>query len=132
VRKVIAIYPARVSRPYNLFVYGTLLSGQESHHVLAGAKLIGPAQTSPAFTLYDLGPYPAMVAGGETSVHGELFVVNEVHLAILDDFEGAPQLFHRARIDLADGRTATTYLWTAEPRGTVIAGGDYRLRFSSR
>jgi gamma-glutamylaminecyclotransferase len=117
-----------VSRPYNLFVYGTLLSGEESHHLLEDAKRLGPARTLPVHTLYDLGEYPAMVAGGVTAIAGELYEVNEVHLAILDDFEGAPSLFQRARIELDDGRSATTYLWSGPPRGTVIESGDYRLR----
>jgi gamma-glutamylcyclotransferase (GGCT)/AIG2-like uncharacterized protein YtfP len=117
-----------VSRPYNLFVYGTLLSGETHHHMLDGTQRLGPARTLPVHTLYDLGEYPAMVAGGTTAIAGELYVVGEVILAILDDFEGAPTLFHRARIQLEDGRSATTYLWTGAPQGTVIESGDYRLR----
>ncbi|MEZ4299723.1 MAG: gamma-glutamylcyclotransferase family protein, partial [Polyangiaceae bacterium] len=69
-----------------LFVYGSLLRGEDNHAVLAGARFVATARTAPRYTLVDLGPYPALVPGGETEVSGELFEVGPALLTELDDF----------------------------------------------
>lgn len=113
-----------------VFVYGTLLSGEPNHAALAGARFAGAAETAPAFELVDLGPYPALVAGGATRVRGEVYDVDEATLAALDAFEGHPDLYVRIRVTLADGTEAIAY---AMPRARVagrprIASGDWRRR----
>lgn len=113
-----------------VFVYGSLLSGEANHRELAGATLVGPAATSPVFTLVDLGPYPALLRGGVQSVKGELFLVDAGVLARLDAFEGHPELYTRATISLADGTSAEAYLFDrAKAEGCeIIASGDWRAR----
>ena len=116
-----------------LFVYGTLLSGEPSHGLLDGARAVGPAKTPPSFGLFDLGPYPAMVAGGTTAVAGELYDVSAPMLAALDVHEEVPILFKRIRIALDDGREAQTYVLDADQvRGRRrIRSGDWRGRFGA-
>jgi gamma-glutamylcyclotransferase (GGCT)/AIG2-like uncharacterized protein YtfP len=113
-----------------LFVYGTLMNGQESRHVLGDAGFIGDAHTIPAFTLLDLGSYPAMVHGGNVSVRGETYEIDPISLAKVDDFEGHPTLFRRSSIWLQDGSEVQAYLF-ARPPGSPsrrIPGGDWRRR----
>src|SRR6185369_15036295 len=93
-----------------LFVYGTLRLGECNHAQMDGARALGSARTRPDFTLVDLGPYPALVAGGRESVGGELYDVDPAHLARLDDFEEAPAFYERATIRLDDGRDVFAYL----------------------
>lgn len=118
-------------RRFVLFVYGTLLSGEPSHGLLDGARALGPATTPPAFDLFDLGPYPALVAGGTTAVVGELYEVMAPMLAAIDVHEEVPILYKRVRIALDDGREAETYtLDAAQARGRRrIRSGDWRGRF---
>jgi gamma-glutamylcyclotransferase (GGCT)/AIG2-like uncharacterized protein YtfP len=114
-----------------LFVYGTLLPGEPGHSLLDGARALGPAKTAPAFDLVDLGPYPALVAGGRTSVVGELFEVSAATLAAIDVHEEHPVLFKRIAIPLEGGAQAHAY--TLEPHQTTgrrrIRSGDWRARF---
>jgi gamma-glutamylcyclotransferase (GGCT)/AIG2-like uncharacterized protein YtfP len=112
-------------------VYGTLLSGEPSHALLDGALSLGPVKTVPSFELIDLGPHPALVAGGSTAVTGELYDVPVAMLAALDVHEEVPVFFNRAVIALDDGRTAETYLLEADQvRGRRrIGSGDWRARF---
>lgn len=85
-----------------LFVYGSLLSGEENHGRLLGAALLGPARTQGGFALWDLGPWPAVVRDRAAGpVLGELYALDGLDLAALDRFEGVPSLFRRAVIDLA-------------------------------
>jgi gamma-glutamylcyclotransferase (GGCT)/AIG2-like uncharacterized protein YtfP len=68
-------------RTTRIFVYGSLLSGQPNHRVLARAALVVEAVTEPRFALHDLGAFPGMVAGGEHAIAGEVYAVDADTLA---------------------------------------------------
>lgn len=110
-----------------VFVYGTLLSGEVNHHLLAGAKPLGPHRTAPRFTLVRLGAYPGLVSGGSTAVFGELYRIDSAMLSVLDRLEEYPRLYDRKLIPTPHGR-AWVYLF----RGTVrdrkqVPSGDWRM-----
>jgi gamma-glutamylcyclotransferase (GGCT)/AIG2-like uncharacterized protein YtfP len=86
-----------------LFVYGTLKRGHRLHHHMLGASFLGPARTTTGLALYRIEWYPAMVLerdGG--GVSGELYEAPPALLEALDEVEGAPDLFQRAEIQLAE------------------------------
>jgi len=115
-----------------LFVYGSLMVGQPSAHLLAGAAFIGPAATTAGYTLLALPPgYPGLRPGGATSVRGELFTVGPALLERLDAFEGHPDLFGRGQVHLVGGATAVAYLMSPATAETyrlapVVPHGDWR------
>jgi gamma-glutamylaminecyclotransferase len=113
-----------------VFVYGTLLAGEPNHRLLADAKLVGAAITKPVFALADLGPFPAMVEGGDSAVRGEVYEVERPTLARLDVLEGHPRFYRRRRLVLADGTTAETYVLSPEQAAgrPTISSGDWRAR----
>ena len=111
-----------------VFVYGSLRRGLHNHHFLADATLVGDDATEPAFTLYSLGAFPAMVQGGTTSVVGEVYEVDARTLAALDRLEGHPHFYQRVAVTLRSGAEVETYVvpsTTVRGRG-VVAGGDWR------
>jgi gamma-glutamylcyclotransferase (GGCT)/AIG2-like uncharacterized protein YtfP len=114
-----------------LFVYGSLLSGEEHHWRLAGSTRLGACRTAARYTLVDLGEYPALLRRGNTSVCGEVYEVDAKTLAALDTFEGHPLLFRRISIRIMDGQMAVGYaLWQtglARER-PIIASGDWKQR----
>ena len=93
-----------------VFVYGTLLAGESNHRHLASARFVGEAKTEAAFRLYDLGPYPGLVAVGGDAVMGEVYEVDEPILAMLDRLEGHPRFYVRKGIVLDSGETVQSYL----------------------
>ena len=117
-------------REYRLFVYGTLVRGEEMHRLLARARYFGEARTAPRFTLLDLGSCPAMTRGGRVAVWGELYAVDGPTLAALDRYEWHPRHYRRETVLLADGETAIAYLVApGRIRGVPrIASGDWRRR----
>ncbi len=117
-------------QPILVFVYGTLLRGESNAHLLAKAQYLGCAHTRPGFELVDLGPYPAMTPGGNSSVVGEVYAVDSRTLATLDRLEGHPEYYCRIDIVLSDGTPAQTYVMSPDrvlgyPR---IESGDWRGR----
>jgi gamma-glutamylcyclotransferase (GGCT)/AIG2-like uncharacterized protein YtfP len=123
-----------MQRDCRLFVYGTLRQGEPRHALLAGAELLGVALTTPAFHLVDIGPYAALVRGGATAVHGELYAVDAQVRRSIDVALEVPILFTREAIALAGGAEADAYLLTMDQvRGRRrLAHGDWKQRFSSR
>ena len=117
-----------------VFVYGSLRRGQGNHKVIAGAAYLGTARTVQEFTLYDLGPFPALVPDGRTAVMGEVYEVDEALLARLDRFEGCPGLYQRHAIMLADGALAHAYVQRLDQvRGRAkIPSGDWVERGRGR
>jgi gamma-glutamylcyclotransferase (GGCT)/AIG2-like uncharacterized protein YtfP len=111
-----------------IFTYGTLMRDEINHGLLATARFVAEARTEPCFELFDLGHFPAMSAGGETVVRGEVYAVDEQTLVRLDRLEGHPTLYQRTPIRLADGKEVQTYLMDdARMRlRPVIASGDWR------
>jgi len=116
-----------------LFVYGSLLSGEPAHPLLAGARFLGRARTASGFELLNLGDYPALLRAGEAQVHGELYEVSDEILAAVDVYEGCPEIYARQRIALDGGGEAEAYVMSSEedarslPR---VTSGDWRVRRS--
>jgi gamma-glutamylaminecyclotransferase len=116
-----------------LFVYGSLLSGEDNHALLYGSRRIGDSRTAPRYSLVDLGAYPALIEPGRTSIRGEVYEVDAATLAALDEFEGHPHLYERILVELTTGDVAIGYAlretWLAEGRAE-IADGDWRRHSS--
>lgn len=87
-----------------IFVYGTLKRGGSLHHHMAGAVFLGAALTRPAYRLFRIDWYPALVevpVEGQ-AIHGEVWHVEPARLRILDDVEEVDQgLYERRRVQLA-------------------------------
>lgn len=114
----------------HVFVYGTLRRGEGNHRLLVDARFVRETRTVPAFTLCDLGAYPALLEGGGTSVLGEVYEVTRAELAALDRLEGHPTFYRREPIELEDGAVVEAYL-LPEARawsGRVITSGDWKSR----
>jgi gamma-glutamylaminecyclotransferase len=111
-----------------VFVYGTLQAEEVNHDLLVLARFVAEARTEPCFDLFDLGAFPAMSAGGETAVLGEVYAVDEATLARLDRLEGHPSFYRRTQIRLEGGQEVEAYLMDrARMRGrVVIRSGDWR------
>lgn len=113
-----------------LFVYGSLLRGEQNHAEIVIARFLGEARTAPRCTLVSLGPYPALLLEGDTAVLGELYDVPDALVPFLDEFEGHPDLYVRETIELSDGRLVQAYVMPADRAagGTCIPSGSWRAR----
>jgi len=114
-----------------VFLYGTLKRGGVSHHYLAGQRLVGGARTRPEYLLHQLDGYPGMVpaAEGGRSIEGEIWEVDPVCLARLDEWEGtAVGLFARVPVRLLpphDLLGAEAYLYLKDVTGRADLGTSF-------
>lgn len=115
-----------------LFVYGTLKRGCRNHPLLANQAYVGPARTTPGFTLYDLGGYPGLVAAAADApgVAGEVWSVDAECLAALDTFEGVAEgLYRREPLALQapyDRQRVDAYVYGREISGRPHVGTEWR------
>jgi gamma-glutamylcyclotransferase (GGCT)/AIG2-like uncharacterized protein YtfP len=95
--------------------------------MIDGMRFVRESRTEAAFTLLDLGPFPALREGGTTAVVGEVYEVTAEQLAVLDRFEGVPRLYERIMIRLEDGEMANAYVQRGATRPhDFIPSGDWR------
>lgn len=112
----------------HVFVYGTLLSGERNHDLLAHARCLGTWETPPRFALYDVGPHPVLCARGTQSVRGEVYRINGADLQQLDRLEDYPRHYDRDLITTPWG-PAWYYFQHGVPAGArLIASADWRQR----
>lgn len=116
-----------------LFVYGTLMRGQERHRLIADQTFIAAASTTPDYRLYDVGVYPALVEEQPgRCIAGEVWLVADERLALLDRAEGVDEgLYARRRVQLQpphDGWNAQAYCYTRSVRGLADLGGSWLRR----
>lgn len=111
-----------------VFVYGTLRRGEPAHHLIADTTCVAEAHTPPHYTMVSLGEYPALVEGGRTAIVGEVYRVDRVRLAMLDDYEEAPAFYRRVTIEVA-GLQVQLYVLPAQHAqdAPIIPSGDWRL-----
>lgn len=119
-----------------LFVYGTLMAGECRHPLLAAGMIRSIAVAAVRGTLFNLGDYPGMVLGGETTVAGELveFLNLDGILGLLDAEEGPEYLREVVEVNLPHGRNqrAWSYVLAAPPANALlIESGDWRSRSAS-
>ena len=117
-----------------LFIYGTLLPGLRLEAQMQGARFVGAAQVPGR--LVDVGRYPGFLQG-DGLVTGEVYDVDDAHLARLDTVEDmvpgdrAASQYWREVVTVAggplQGQPVQTYVYNRPVAGcTPIAHGDYR------
>ena len=117
-----------------LFIYGTLMPGLRLEAQMQGARFLGLAQVPGR--LVDVGRYPGLLPG-EGAVSGEVYEVDDAHLARLDEVEDmvpgdrAASQYWREGVTVVggalQGQQVQTYVYNRPVEGcTPIAHGDYR------
>ena len=94
-----------------VFVYGTLMSGEANHHYLKSSTCLGKA-TIEGYDMYDVGWYPAVVAG-DNLIIGELYQIPLDDMASIDSLEGEGTLYTKKceTITDADGNTHLAFVY---------------------
>ncbi len=117
-----------------LFIYGTLMPGLRLEAEMHGALFVGPAQIQGR--LIDVGRYPGLLQG-EGQVSGEVYEVDDAHLARLDVVEDMvpgdrdASQYWREEVTVLNGplqgQQVQTYVYNRRVDGcTPIPHGDYR------
>jgi gamma-glutamylcyclotransferase (GGCT)/AIG2-like uncharacterized protein YtfP len=119
---------------HTLFIYGTLMPGLRLEAEMHGARFMGSVQV--LGRLVDVGRYPGLLHG-DGQVTGEVYEVDDAHLARLDGVEDmvpgdrAASQYWREEVTVLSGplqgQSVQTYVYNRPVDGcTPIPHGDYR------
>ena len=117
-----------------VFVYGTLRSGEANWRTLLSPDQGCSAKTEPRFTMRSHGRFPIVQHGGITAISGEVFLVDDATLILLDQLEGHPDWYERVEIDvtldIGELQRAWIYLMPVDQdeQTPVIESGDWCCR----
>ena len=81
----------------NLFVYGTLMSGQRAAEKMSDGKYLGDYRLD-GYAMYNLGRYPGIIPMQGACVYGELDEISEEMIPALDEYEEEGSLYHRREV----------------------------------
>lgn len=118
-------------------VYGTLRKGFGNHRLLVNADYIGEFKTPPVYNLHNLGGFPGLKNGGNTSVVMEVYAVNEEEGRRVDALEGytpgqTPYFYDKEMIETPFGE-AGVYTYVRQlGENSLIPSGDYYLEINGR
>lgn len=102
------VYRVASGTSSRLFVYGTLMRGEEAHHKLNGAQFLGKVNTAPRYRLNRIDNDFYEMTSGNESVPGELYEVTSDLLQSIDEWEYS--IYYRKEIELEDGSFAYAYM----------------------
>ena len=118
-----------MTRSQRVFVYGTLRRRGSHHYLLSRGRYLGQYVTPAVYTMYDLGDYPAVIAGGRHRICGEVYRISLHTLARLDEYEACPDEYYRYLITTPFG-PSWMYFWRQPGIVTgyaarAVSGGDW-------
>ena len=114
----------------NIFVYGTLMQGEQANAFLSHARFMGEYCLKD-YALYDLGWFPGIQPQTGSIVHGEVYQVDIDTLFRLDEYEGEGRLYHRIVVRVenqSEKLYAHAYVYAKEIFGEEIKGGSWKSR----
>jgi len=114
--------------PQTVFVYGTLRRGGAHHHLLADCRGLGPARTRHAYCLVVYGIPFVRSSPLQSPIQGEVYVVDDRTLALLDRLEKHPVRYRRRQVPVitAAGEELMAWLYFADGEtGEPVPDGDY-------
>lgn len=121
---------------YNLFVYGTLMTGYGNHRLLEDYEPVGTASTVEKYELRVSGiPFLGRKKGA-TVVKGEVYQVKAKDIEPIDNLEGHPVFYKRELIWVnIEGQEEPWQCWAYfcdTESGEVSNTGDYRNPFDEK
>lgn len=121
-KPVLDLLKCNESSCVNLFVYGTLMKGQNANPFLSNCEYIGKYVLKD-YAMYNLGAYPGIVACKGESVIGEVYSINPDIIPDLDRYEGEGQLFTRKIVTVSNGSQSVdviVYVYRHEVSGSKM------------
>ena len=115
--------------PY-LFAHGTLREGGRNNNLVTDAVSLGNAVTEQDFAMYIIKEKPVVTTLPRTRIKGEVYVVTDEVLTVIDRFQGHPRINKRdlVPVRLEDGNVVETWLYfhILPLRDSVLVeSGDY-------
>ncbi|HMK61182.1 MAG TPA: gamma-glutamylcyclotransferase family protein [Dissulfurispiraceae bacterium] len=117
--------------PY-IFAHGTLRKGGRNSNLISGAISLGAAETEQNYALYLIKDKPVVTKLPETKIKGEVFVLSDEQLTLVDRFEGHPRINKRdlVPVRLSDNNVVEAWLYfhiLPLRESSIITSGEYTV-----
>ncbi len=99
-----------------VFVYGTLMDGEDNHHFLENSTCLGKAAIE-GYDMYNVGGFYPAIIPGNSRIIGELYEVPENDMASIDMLEGEGSLYIRKCEITTDNEMAYIYEYARDTEG---------------
>ena len=93
-----------------VFVYGTLMNGEDNHHFLENSKCLGKAAIE-GYDMYNVGGFYPAIIPGNARIIGELYEVPNEDMPSIDILEGEGSLYIR-KCEITTGNDLLTSMNT--------------------
>lgn len=114
-----------------VFAYGTLMKSESNHHYMDNQMFVEPSEIR-GFNLYNLGHFPGIRPSRfvERIVKGEVFLVDDNAMAVINELEGEGSLYLMKLVEAFSDdscRVVAAYVYNHKARReTRIESGDWR------
>lgn len=119
-------------------VYGSLRESLGNHHLIHKYKKVGQFDTDPIYSLYDLGAFPGLKEGGDTSVVMEIYEVDDFGLNRLNQLEGYDpgsennSFYDRKEIDSPFGKCYAYFYVPEVSEERKVENGDWTDHYRTK
>lgn len=115
---------------HKVFVYGTLRKNLGWNHLLKNSEFLGEATTKELYAMYaDTIPY-VIESEKVSQIKGELYLVDDITLEVLDKLEGHPYWYCRKKIKIIENITKNVNIswiyFNNNVQGKLVESGDYQ------
>ena len=112
------------NRKHAVFVYGTLMRGEQAAHMLAQCEYIGEF-TLQDYALYQVSYYPGIKEVPGAYVIGEAYLVDDACIKDMDEYEDEGTLYLRKKVQIRNEQASMetfVYVYKQEVDGPAITG----------
>jgi gamma-glutamylcyclotransferase (GGCT)/AIG2-like uncharacterized protein YtfP len=112
------------------FAHGLFRKGRTNHKLLSACVCLGEGATEQAYVLFIMNRKPCLGKREVSPIKGEVYLVPDEVLALIDRMEGHPRINKRelVKVKLTDGSTVEAWAYFhMQPlhNETLIDSGDY-------
>lgn len=105
-------------------VYGSLKKGFHNSSLLEDCTCLSNEVTFQG-DMFSLGAFPFCTKGGNNTIYGEMYEVDDSVMSNLDKLEGHPEFYRREVVETSEGPAWVYFIYSSEYDGVPVPSGRW-------